>query len=174
MKNSHTRKIVTLALLIALEIVLTRILKIEIPPVAPVLRLSFGFVSIAIMAILYGPIYAGFAAAIADFIGFLLFPTAGASYFPGFAFTAFLIGVVYGLLLHKKPAKLWRICVAALIVTVGLQFVLDTIWLTILLERAVISLIPVRAFRTVVMLPLQIVCLKFITSDRFKFIFQRA
>jgi ECF transporter S component (folate family) len=164
----HTKKIVIIAMLIAADIVLTRFLSVQIPPVSPVIRLSFGFIPIALMGMLFGPLYAGIGAAVSDFTGVMLFPPPGASFFPGFTLTAFLTGITYGLLLHKQPVKAWRIFAAAYIVTVGLNLILDTIWLEFILENGVFLLIPFRVLRTAVMLPLQLLCLRYITGERFK------
>lgn len=169
MRNSHTKKIVTVALLIAMDILLTRFLSIQ---ATPAVRISFGFAAIAIVAMLYGPVYAGLGAAIADFVGVVLFSAYAP--FPGFTLTAFLTGVVYGLFLRKSPLKMWRICAAALIVTVGLNFLLDTYWLSIIFEgRGFYAILPERIVRTAIMLPLQIVTLRFVTSERFAKILKR-
>jgi ECF transporter S component (folate family) len=149
-----------------MEIILTRVFKIE----TPTLRMSFGFIAVAIMGMLYGPLYAGFAAAIADFTGATM--VFGSAY-PGLTVTAFLIGVVYGLFLHKHPIKFWRICVAVTIVIIGLNLILDTFWLSILHNRGILALLPERIFRTIVMLPIQIICIRFIASRRFDFIYKK-
>lgn len=167
MKSSHTKKIVIIGLLIAMEIVLTRLLYIWPTPAA---RYSLGFVPIAVMGILFGPISAGIGAAVSDFLGFTLF--AQGTFFPGFTLTAFLAGATYGIFLHKKPASLWRIVAAALLVTLFLNFVLDTIWLYILLDAGVAAMLPDRIIRTAIMFPLQVVALRFITSRRFEPIFE--
>jgi len=159
--KSHTKKIVLTAMLIALEIILTRFLSIQ----TPIIRISFGFIPIVLIAIMYGPLFAGIGAAIGDILGVSLFSAFAP--FPGFTLTAFLAGIVYGLLLHKHPKSLPRICIAAIIVTVALQFVLDTAWLVFFFERGFIALLPTRIIRTLIMLPMQIICIRFIAQERF-------
>jgi len=161
MFNSNTKKIVLTAMLIALEIILTRFLSIQ----TPIVRISFGFIPIVIIAIMCGPLFAGIGAAIGDIIGVSLFSAFAP--FPGFTFTAFLAGVVYGLLLYKHHKSLLRICIAVIIVAVGLQFVLDTMWLVFFFERGFMALLPTRIIRTLIMLPMQIICIRFITQERF-------
>jgi ECF transporter S component (folate family) len=152
-----------IAMLVAVEIILTRFLSIQLLSIG--LRISFGFIPIVIIAIMYGPVSAGIGAAIADFLGASLFGY-GAP-FPGFTATAFLAGIVYGLLLYNRPKTLPRICIAVAIVTVVLQLGFDTYWLTIILGDGYIALMPIRIFRTLVMLPLQIIGIRFLTHDRF-------
>jgi ECF transporter S component (folate family) len=149
------------AMLVALEIILTRFLSIQ----APGIRISIGFIPIVVIAILYGPVVAGIGAAIADLMGVVLFGIGVP--FPGFTVTAFLAGIIYGLLLYNRPKTLFRICIAAVIVTVVLQLGFDTIWLTIILEDGFIALLPFRIIRTLIMIPVQIVCIRFITGDKF-------
>lgn len=163
-KDSHVKKLVVMALLIAMEIVLTRHLSVQ----TPIARFSFGFLPIAVMGMLYGPLFAGLGAAVSDFVGVTLFPPLVGSFFPGFTLTAFLTGAVYGFLLKPKPVKMWRVCAAALIVTLALNFILDSFWLYIILDRGVIALLPGRIIRTLIMFPIQIIGIRFVTSERFR------
>ena len=93
MPKFTTRTLTLTALLTALEIVLSRFLSIS----AWNTKIGFAFVPVVIAALLLGPVWAGIAAALADFLGAVLFPVG--PYFPGFTLTAFLMGAVYGLFL---------------------------------------------------------------------------
>ncbi|MGM9532761.1 folate family ECF transporter S component, partial [Intestinibacter sp.] len=95
MKNNNVKKLVEISLLIALEIILTRFCSIN----TPIVRIGFGFLPIATIAMMYGPLSAGIAYAIGDILGMMIFPSS--SFFPGFTLTAFLTGVAYGLVLYK-------------------------------------------------------------------------
>ncbi len=83
-------------MLIAIEIVLNRFLSINTLG----LKIGFSFVPIVIAAMLFGPIKAGIIYGAADLIGALLFPIG--PYSPGFTASAVLMGVVFGLFLHKR------------------------------------------------------------------------
>ena len=161
MKDSNVKKTVIMALLIALEIVLTRFTSIQTATV----RISFGFLPIAIIAMMYGSIYAGIGAAVADIIGVALFPVG--AYFPGFTLTAFLTGVVYGAFLHKRAEKLLPICAAALIVTMVLQLGLDTLWIRTITGEAYVALLPLRFIKSLIMAPIQITLIRAAASERF-------
>ena len=84
MSKFNTKKLITLSVLVAMDVVLTRFLSIN----AWNTRIGFGFVPMVIAAMMYGPLSAGIVAALADFIGAILFPTG--PYFPGFTFSVFL------------------------------------------------------------------------------------
>ena len=117
--------LVTLALLIAMNVILTRFFGIQ----TPISQINFSFVPVVLAALLYGPLPAALVGAVGDVLGAVLFP-AGA-YFPGFTLTSALGGLIYGLFLYKKPAALWRSVSAVLIITVFLNMGLNTLWLWI-------------------------------------------
>ena len=60
-----TRTLTTLAMLIAIEVILSRFLSIN----AWNIKIGFGFVPVLIAAILYGPLAGGLVGALSDFIG---------------------------------------------------------------------------------------------------------
>ncbi len=96
MKMINTRYITYIAVLTAMEVVLSRFLSIN----AWNLKIGFNFVPIVIAAMLMGPVAAGITAALGDFAGAMLFPIG--AYFPGFTATAFLSGIVFGLFLYPS------------------------------------------------------------------------
>ena len=125
MPRFSTRTLTSMALLIALEIVLSRFLSIS----AWNTKIGFAFVPVVIAAILLGPLYAGIVGAAADFLGALLFPIG--AYFPGFTLTAFLMGLCYGLFLYRNqsfPRILGAVAVHQLI----LSLLLNTLWISLL------------------------------------------
>lgn len=116
MKRSFsTRALVFAALLIALEILLSRFVQIPIPGFALSKdRISLGFLPISVGGMLYGPFGGGMIAALADIIRAILLPQGGAIN-PLFTITAMLRGVLYGLFLRKGQG--WkRILVVSFII----------------------------------------------------------
>lgn len=71
-----TKVLVMMALFVAMEVILTRFLSIQ----TPTIRIGFGFVPIALSAILLGPWRGGLTAVLADLLGMLLFSKG--MYFP--------------------------------------------------------------------------------------------
>ncbi len=67
-----TRDLTTLSLLIALNVVCARMLSFQ---VTESIKISSTFIVIAITGALYGPLYGGIAAATADIVGIILFPS---------------------------------------------------------------------------------------------------
>lgn len=148
-----TRTITTLALLTAIEIVLSRFLSIS----AWNIKIGFSFVPIVVAAMLYGPIAAGIVGALGDFVGAILFPIG--AYFPGFTLTAFLTGFVFGLFLYKKQG--WPQTIAA----VGInQFVLslflNTLWISVLYGSPYGPLLATRIIQCLLLTVVQLICIQ--------------
>ena len=125
MSGFTTRTLTLTALLTALEIVLSRFLSIS----AWNTKIGFAFVPVVLAAMLLGPLNAGIVAALADFLGALLFPVG--PYFPGFTLTAFLMGLTYGLLLYREQSFL-RILAAVAAHQLLLSLLLNTLWISLL------------------------------------------
>lgn len=150
MKKIDTKMMTVLGLLIALQIVLSRFLSIS----AWNVKIGFGFVPIVIAAILYGPLPAGIAYTLSDFIGATLFPVG--AYFPGFTLTAFLTGVVYGVFLHKCQS-LHRILGAVAVNQLVLSLLVNTLWISILYTSPYPALLATRAIQCAVLIPAEII-----------------
>lgn len=97
--NKNTKKIVIVAMLVAFDVIFSRLLAFNVL----IAKVGLGFAATAVCAMLYGPVWAGVCAALADLVGVLLFPTG--AYFPGFTVTAAMTGVIYGLFLYKSRPK---------------------------------------------------------------------
>ena len=129
MKSSISiRTICQVAILIALEIVLSRFCSIN----TAWCKIGFGFLPIALCAMLFGPIWGGIAAAAADFLGATLFPIG--PYFVGFTICAFARGVVFGLFFHnKEKLRLFpEILLPTLINCIIIGLLIDTYWVALL------------------------------------------
>lgn len=153
---SNTRRLVTIAFFIALEVVLTRFLSIN----TDFLRIGFGFLPVACVGILFGPLWAGAAYAIGDMLGMMIFPSG--SYFPGFTVSAFVIGCIYGIFLYKKDSSIRRIIIPVVLVCLGVNLFVDTLWLNILYGQAYLALLPMRLIKCAVMVPIQVVLIKLV------------
>lgn len=157
MSKINIRTITLMGLLIALEIVLNRFLSIN----AWNIKIGFSFVPVVIAAILLGPIHAGIVAALADFLGAVLFPIG--AYFPGFTLTAFLNGAVFGLFLNKKQTLL-NTGLAVGINQFLLSLLLNTLWISILYGAPFAPLLAARSIQCVVLLVIQFVGIQLIVK----------
>ncbi len=151
MRKNSVHKIVFIGLLIGLQVILSRFLSIA----TPIVKIGFSFLPVVITAIMYGPIYAGIGSALGDFLGSMLFPIA--KFFPGFTFSSFLSGVVYGIFLHNKPKQMWRVLCAVFIVNVAINLFLNTFWLYIIYGQGFLALMPTRVIQNLIMILVKVV-----------------
>ena len=145
-----TRTLITLSLLTAIEIVLSRFLSIS----AWNIKIGFSFVPIVVAAMLYGPLAAGIVGALADFLGAILFPIG--AYFPGFTLTAFLTGCVFGCFLHRKQGWL-QIAAAVGINQFLLSLFLNTLWISVLYGSPYVPLLATRVVQCLILTVVQLV-----------------
>ncbi len=124
-KQNPVFVLVSLSMLTALQVVLSRFLSIE----TPFVKIGTGFVPVMLAGSLFGPIGGLVVGGVSDLLGAILFPFG--AYFPGFTITAAFSGLVYGLMLGGKPA-LPRILLAYLITTVVVTLGFNTLFTAIL------------------------------------------
>ena len=159
MKKVSPAILAQFAVLVAMEIVLSRFLSINTWS----LKIGFAFVPVAVAGMLYGPVQAGIIAAAADLIGAMLFPSG--PFFPGFTLTAFLGGVAYGLALHKKRGPL-RIIAVVCVRELLLSLLLNTLWICILSSTDFFATLiaGVRMFQCFGMIPVQFVVISLVSN----------
>ena len=115
-----TKKIAISAMLIAFDVIFTRVLALNMP----LTKIGLGFAAVMVCGMLYGPGWAALCAGLGDLVGSLLFPTG--AYFPGFTVTAAIGGAILGAALHKKRLKLSGCILTALVNGLVVSLILDT------------------------------------------------
>lgn len=159
-KQIDTTRLVVVAFFIAAEVILTRYFSIM---VAGIVRIGFGFLPVAMLAILYGPLWAGAAYAIGDIVGMMLMP--GGSFFPGFTLSAYLTGLIFGLVLYGRKVNLKTSFLASLLVIVPISLGLDTLWLVILMRKGFFAILPMRLIKAGVFLVLETVLIPLVWNQ---------
>lgn len=148
---NKTRTVVFIALLIALNVVLTRFVAIQ----TPIVRIGFGFIPIALSAMFFGPMIGGITAALSDVLGMLIFPKG--AFFPGFTLSAFLGGVIYGLFLYDKPKTWLNIAFSALTISLIVNLGLNTLWISMTTGNTFIAIIVPRIIKEMILIPIRTV-----------------
>lgn len=151
-----TKNLVLMAMLIALNIILSRFLSVA----AWNIKIGFAFLPVVIAAIYLGPLQAAIVGGVGDFLGAMIFPIA--AYFPGFTVTAFFVGLTYGLFLHKKQSILCILGAVVLTELVG-SLLLNTLWISMLfgspfLPLMVTRLVQVCAMSVVEIISIRVLC----------------
>jgi len=151
LKNINIRTLCRVSVLIALEIVLSRFCSFN----TPTLRIGIGFVPIALCGIMYGPLWAGAAWGISDLLGTVI---SGNGIYPPITLTYILMGVAFGLLLHRKNAKFFPdIILCSFVINAGLSLCLNTYWLSILSKTPYLALLVTRIPQCVLLFVLYLI-----------------
>ncbi|MBQ7039199.1 MAG: folate family ECF transporter S component [Clostridia bacterium] len=152
-KNTVTGRLTTLALLIAISVVL-RLLGF---PQNGTFRIELGFVPIAVAGSIFGPFWAGLSYLIADIIGTLCTGLVPA---PTVTACKLLTGVLYGLCFYKRSRSLPKIILAATLVTVLVDLVAMPFALVpVMGGKSVFVILSDRLLASVFNFPLRIVSL---------------
>lgn len=117
------------------------------------IKISFAFLANELTSLLFGPVVGAMMGGVADILKYIARPTG--PFFFGFTFNAILGGLIYGLLLYKKPVRLMRIVIAKLCVMIIINLGFTTLWLSILYGQAFMVLLPMRLLKEIIMLPIE-------------------
>ncbi len=146
-----TSVMVKCGLFVALSIVLTRVFSVNL---TPHLRVGIGQVPIMLSGFLFGPIAGGLVGGIADLVGVSLVPN-GTPHL-GFTFSSMLTGIFPGIFMMRlryaqtKREEIIYIIIASALVMLIPHIILNTFWLTQLLGKGFVVLLPLRALKCVI------------------------
>jgi len=146
----NTRSLAVIAMLLALAVILG-FFSVQ---VTETLKISFAFLANELTGMLFGPFVGLIEGAAADILKYLVKPTG--PFFPGFTISGMLSGLIYGLMLYKKPITLKRVITANAIVTVFVNMLLNTYWLTLLYGKGFAVIFPARIVKEAILLPIDI------------------
>ena len=159
--------IVVMATLVAMDGVLSRVLSYSVWD----MKIGFAFLPVVIAAIVLGPVRAAIVAALADFLGAILFPIG--AYFPGFTLTAALVGILYGLFLHKDQ-PFWKILISVSIHQLILSLLLNTYWISVLYDSPFTALMVTRLLQCAVMIPVELLVIGLMVKTLGEFLRKKA
>ena len=164
----NARLLSTSALLLALDVILY---KIAIGPAY--FQVTFGFLSMALMGYLYGPIWAGLLETLSNTLNFTIFGSG--TFQVAFLITAFLGGFINGLFLYHKKINLLSVIAAQLLIMIPVSLFINS-WLMSVLFGADFKVIFLgRVIRNMIQIPIQImVVYSFIKTLEARKVFKRA
>lgn len=163
---SSTRCLAITAMFVALKTAMTLCgLTIRL---TPSLRIDFGFICSAGIAMLFGPVMAMLSGACMDILGYFAGNFTMGGYFPGYTVTAVLSGLIYGLWLYHPDVKdiskgkkiLYVIC-AKTSINLICNVCLNTLWLVVQSGNAMSLLLPPRLIKNIICLPFECIILFF-------------
>ncbi len=162
-KVMDTKTLAKAGFLTGLSIVLTRFFYFFIPlaGLPNTLRISFGELPIMMTGMLFGPIVGGISGVAADIIGVLI--NSQGAFHPGFTLSSMLWGVVPGLFgnlyrnnySYNKAYSFKNVFIAVLISFLLISVGLNTLWLSTMMGKGYIVLLPGRIVGAVANIPIQ-------------------
>ncbi len=144
------KKIATLALFMAVNIVLNALYI----PVTDSLRITFAFVVMMMVAIIYDFKTCLVYAFIEDILAYVVYPT-GAFFF-GYTLGAMVSMAIYSLCLFKK-VTVKRIITARFLVSIINNILLNSIWNTVLLSKGFVFYVTASIPKNLILLPFEII-----------------
>ncbi|MDF2487265.1 MAG: hypothetical protein K0R46_3433 [Herbinix sp.] len=147
------RCITLMAMLGAVSIVLGSLVFM----VGDFLKVGFNFLPNEFVYYLFGPVVGVIYGAALDILTFIVRP-AGPFFF-GFTVSAIISGFLYGVILYKRPLSMKRILIANLFHLVLIHLLLNTYWLTLLYGYNFQAILPLRALKAFIMLPVETILL---------------
>lgn len=146
---SGTRTLSLCAMLIAVGVVLG----CYTLTISSFVRIGFGFVTVPVASMLFGPITGCIMGMLQDLIAFLIKPTGGLLI--NLTLTAGMCGVVYAAFFYRKRITFWRVLCAQLIIIIGINVVLNSIALAPTVASGMIGILPSRLIKNIILLPIQ-------------------
>ena len=154
-----TKKLAISAMIITLDVIFTRLLAIN----TPLMKIGFGFAAVALAAMMFGPIWAMFTAALGDFVGSMIFPVG--PFFPGFTLTAALTGLIFGLCLYNKRGSKLRPIIAAALNCLLVTLIANTALIAYISGNDYSVLFTTRIVQFLVMFPVQSLVLLWLNNS---------
>ena len=155
MSRKRMQIMLRLALLVALEVVLSRWLSFN----AMQYKIGFAFVPLAVAGVLYGPVGGMAVGGVSDLLGATLFPSG--PFHPGFTLSTVLKGLVFGLLLKDKGIESGkRIAFAVLFNGMVISLALNTLWIHQIYGAPYWVLLGERAIQELILIPVQFIVLR--------------
>ena len=164
----NARLLSTSALLLALDVILY---KIAIGPAY--FQITFGFLSMALMGYLYGPIWAGLLEMLSNTLNFTIFGSG--TFQAAFLITAFLGGFINGLFLYHKKINLPSVIAAQLLIMIPVSLFINSLLMSVLFGADFKVIFLGRFIRNMIRIPIQImVVYSFIKTLEARKVFKRA
>lgn len=134
------------------------------------LRIGFGFLCNASIAMLFGPVMGMAAGLCTDVLGYFAGNFTMGGYFPGYTLTAIAGGLIYGLWLYRpngisrdsRAKRILRVIGAKATINLVCNIGLNTLWLTLTTGKAATVLLPLRVMKNLLLLAPECILLYFV------------
>lgn len=143
----NVRTLAVMAMLLAIAVVLG----FYTLQVTDFMKIGFSYIPNELTGMLFGPVAGSLIGGLADLLKYMVHPTG--PFFPGFTISGLAGGLIYGIVLYKKPLSLKRVFAANGLVTLIVNLGMNTYWLTLLYGSGFMAILPARIMKEAIMLP---------------------
>lgn len=134
-------------------------------------KISFVHIFIAIIAMKYGPLIAGFSGGMIDIIQFFIKPVG--AFNPLLTLGAVFTGIIFGLFLYKDDLKLWKVITACLSKAVFVSILFNSFALSLIYENTFLAFVIMRIPEKLLFSPIEIFLIYFISKAFLKIKFRK-
>ncbi len=169
MQKTNTKNIAYFGLLIALNVVLTRVGSIRIGGGGTeIIRIGFGGYPVIFAGIVFGPLAGGVVGAIGDLIGMVVSPMG--PYMPHFTLVAALTGIIPGLIMlmfkdSKSKTNFWKLLLAIAIGQIITSVFITPYFMERLFSVPMVTTVPGRLLHRPFKYHYMLILLKFYCRD---------
>jgi ECF transporter S component (folate family) len=117
------------------------------------IKIEWTFLPNEFVYYLFGPFVGILYGAAMDILNYIVKPMG--PFFPGFTISAMLKGLIFGLILYKRPISLKSVVAANIIRAVFVDLLLNTYWLTLLYGNPYYVILPGRVLKLLIMFPVE-------------------
>ncbi len=126
-------------------------------PIGENLRISFGYLLIAVESCIIGPIPGLISGFITDIVGFMLFP--GGAFFPGYAISAMFNCFIFAVFLYQTRITVTKLFLSRLIINVVSNAFLGSLWTSMLYSKGFNYYFSISIVKNLILLPLEVLLL---------------
>ena len=138
------------AMLIAINVVLGQFTL----PISESVRIGFGFVTVPVASMLYGPLVGCAMGMLQDVVSLMIKPTGGLII--ALTLNAGMMGIVYAAFFYKRRVNFVRVVPAQALVVCVINIILNSIALAPVVGGGMVGILPGRLIKNIVMLPIQV------------------
>ncbi len=123
-------------------------------PISESVRIGFGFVTVPVASMLYGPLVGCAMGMLQDVVSLMIKPTGGLII--ALTLNAGMMGIIYSTFFYKRKVTVLRVISAQFIVVCVINIVLNSVALAPVVGGGMAGILPGRLIKNIVMLPIQI------------------
>jgi ECF transporter S component (folate family) len=154
----NTKYLALMAIFIALRVVVASMFI----PVADNLRIGISFLVASVEGAIIGPAAGLLSGALADLIGFMLFPSG--PFFFGYTLSAMCSSMVWGMFLYEQKISVLRLGAAKAVINYFVNVLMGSLWSAMMYSKGFIYYATNSLIKNTVLLPLEIIALVLVFS----------